>query len=371
MEFWELSCFMPLTYDQFNTTRHFSGLNGLRCIAIIMVIWHHSAGSGFIPGLFRGYLGVDLFFILSGFLITTLLIRERKNTGKISLKQFWARRFLRLMPAYYGSLLFLALAYVILKPGDNDTATLIKGLPIYALYLSNWFQPGANNLGPLWSLATEEQFYLIWPLFESFLTPILLVATWILLFFINQLVNFGLLDSTITTQFGISTSEHPEILETTFTPILLGVALAHFLSRNNSFDVIKRITAFRASPLIYGVLILLVINIPANEISGLFRLTLHILMTLWISAIVINPASRTTVFLDNKAIAFIGIISYGMYLYHMWAIYALRIVLEKIGLHQPILLFFTATGATIAGAAISYHFFEKYFLNLRDRFRPK
>src|SRR5215831_19037330 len=99
-------------------TRTFGSLDGLRALAILGVIWHHSASA--LPGwpiTARGFLGVDLFFVISGFLIVTLLLRERRRTATISLRKFYVRRFLRIFPPYYG-LLALVTIVALLKPGE-------------------------------------------------------------------------------------------------------------------------------------------------------------------------------------------------------------------------------------------------------------
>lgn len=361
---------MSSSHQTYLQRRHFAGLDGLRAIAIIAVVWHHSAHPTFLPMFLRGFVGVDLFFVLSGFLISTLLIREKAKNGRISLKDFWMRRILRLVPAYYFMLLALLGAYLVFKPGDPDTKTLIDGFPVYALYLSNWFEPGANNLSITWSLATEEQFYLIWPLIEAFATPIIMVFVWAAALVANQLINFGLLDPAIASVFGISAAEHPEILQSTFTPILLGVGLAHVLNRPASFLLAEKIAGFRGAPLAFAALLLVILNIPASDISGITRFSMHLAMALWIASVVLQPAATITKFLDWRPIAFVGGISYGMYLYHMWCIHIANAIIDKLGLPDMLLAFPLALAGTVTVSAISFYAFEKRFLALRKKFRP-
>ena len=100
------------SHAAFLARRNFRSLDGLRCLAIVTVVWHHAHGGyAALPATRHGFLGVDLFFVISGFLITTLLLRERARTGAISLKNFYARRTLRIFPLYYFVLaaLFLVL----------------------------------------------------------------------------------------------------------------------------------------------------------------------------------------------------------------------------------------------------------------------
>lgn len=359
---------MTETYDQYRSRKYFPGLDGLRAIAIVAVVWHHSARPDFLPMFARGFAGVDLFFVLSGFLIATLLVREKDRNGRISLRDFWARRFLRLMPAYYLLLFGMLGAYLLLQPDDPDTAKLVNGFHIYALYLSNWFHPGANNLGITWSLATEEQFYLVWPLVEAFFAPFLAAGFWVVALIVNQLINFGVLDPAIDAVFGPGGSQS-EIMEATFTPILLGVGLAHVLHRSKGFGAARRIAGFRHAPFVFATLLLALFNVPASDISGLFRLTMHVLMTLWIASIVLAPASALTSLLELRPVAFIGGVSYGMYLYHMWCVHIARTLIEKTGLSQLWLQFPLALAGTVVVAAASYYLYEKRFLDLRKRFR--
>ncbi len=164
----------PPSFDRGTTLRYLPGLDGLRGISVLAVlVFHHyfifGTERGWMPG---GFLGVEVFFVVSGYLITSLLLAERREKGQISLKNFWFRRARRLLPALYV-LLAVVIAYSLLFLPDS-IATL-KGDVIAALtYTSNWWQIIANRsyfvtagrpelLKHLWSLAIEEQFYLLWP----------------------------------------------------------------------------------------------------------------------------------------------------------------------------------------------------------------
>jgi len=147
------------------------GLDGLRAAAVVAVILYHGNVS-WMPG---GFLGVDLFFVLSGFLITTLLLRERASTGRVDLKAFWIRRFRRLVPALLLVLLALA-AYIHFVAIVDVTRHSLRWDGLATLgYLANWRfivtkQSYFASFGPpspfkhMWSLAVEEQWYLLWPL---------------------------------------------------------------------------------------------------------------------------------------------------------------------------------------------------------------
>ena len=113
-----------------------------------------------------GQYGVSLFFVISGFLITTLLLREQKSSGVISLKNFYIRRTLRIFPLYYATLL-IYLGLVIVTSHGPERSAFFHNLPSYFTYTSNWFvdkDAGEHvTFAFAWSLATEEQFYLCWP----------------------------------------------------------------------------------------------------------------------------------------------------------------------------------------------------------------
>ena len=154
--------------------RHMPFLDGFRAVAITMVMAWHASGIYTIryTRRFETWVGVDAFFVLSGFLITSLLVQERKDHGSFSLGNFYARRVLRISPAYYVFLLSMALYYG--RPA-------LRALALCAVYLSNYDHgyrwgffasyPGGTfeAVVPMWSLSIEEQFYLFWPLLLSLL----------------------------------------------------------------------------------------------------------------------------------------------------------------------------------------------------------
>ncbi|HSH10206.1 MAG TPA: acyltransferase, partial [Ilumatobacter sp.] len=145
------------------------GLDGLRAISVIAVICYHAGFVG-VPG---GFLGVEVFFVVSGFLITSLLIDERRSTGRVSLRQFWLRRARRLLPALVAMMLAVSVWAAVFGSAEQ-TSQLRRDLPWSIFYVANWgqivgdvpyFQPGDPPLlRHLWSLAVEEQWYLLWPL---------------------------------------------------------------------------------------------------------------------------------------------------------------------------------------------------------------
>ncbi|HEY3648105.1 MAG TPA: acyltransferase, partial [Streptosporangiaceae bacterium] len=148
------------------------GLDGVRALAVLVVIGFHEGASG----LRGGFLGVDIFFVLSGFLITDLLIARYDRAGRLNLADFWTRRARRLLPALAVMLVVVTAAAAVIEPAQE--ASLRLALLAAATYTSNWYQilhhvsyfaaisqaAAPPPFDHLWSLAIEEQFYLVWPL---------------------------------------------------------------------------------------------------------------------------------------------------------------------------------------------------------------
>ncbi|TME48646.1 MAG: acyltransferase, partial [Chloroflexi bacterium] len=158
---------MPHPVD--GDARYMSGLDGLRALAVLAVIAYH-LNFGWAQG---GLLGVGVFFVLSGYLITDLLLSQRERTGRIWLGRFWLRRARRLLPALWVMLAVVAVWVSLVQP--EQLAALRQDVVAAFAYASNWwyvfqhisyfasFGP-PSPLGHLWSLAVEEQFYVVWPL---------------------------------------------------------------------------------------------------------------------------------------------------------------------------------------------------------------
>ncbi|HEY7226108.1 MAG TPA: acyltransferase family protein [Micromonosporaceae bacterium] len=153
--------------------RYAPGLDGVRALAVFAVVAYHIGTTSAAIVLPGGYLGVDVFFVLSGYLITSLLIVERRQTGHISIKNFYIRRARRLLPALYMMLLVVAAVGAFWLPAQ---APRLKGDLLASLgYFQNWWLIGQHSsyfasagdrppmLTHLWSLAVEEQYYLVWP----------------------------------------------------------------------------------------------------------------------------------------------------------------------------------------------------------------
>jgi hypothetical protein len=149
------------------------GLDGMRALAVIAVLLYHSGGA-FVPG---GFLGVEVFFVISGYLITALILAQWRTSGRVDLKAFWVGRARRLLPALYVVLVVTLTYAVVFLP--EEVAGLRADVLAAMGYVTNWYLVWGHEsyfeaigrpslLKHLWSLAVEEQFYVLWPLVLAF-----------------------------------------------------------------------------------------------------------------------------------------------------------------------------------------------------------
>jgi peptidoglycan/LPS O-acetylase OafA/YrhL len=343
--------------------RVFGGFDGLRFLSITAVVWHHSVKTPTIfPITKYGFLGVDLFFVISGFLIVTLLLRERDRTGEISLKAFYIRRSLRIFPLYYLFILGLALIYFLFNQDSESGRKFLSELPIYLLYLGNFFPV---TLDIVWSLAAEQQFYLVWPVVEKYLKKYIfpiLVGT----LAINQIINFQ--REAIANWLGIPEVKDLFMMQITFTPILLGIVLAHLLHYSSSFKYCQKLLLPKYSALLWLITLIASSFFFPEDISGFPRLWVQILMVLLVGSIAINEQNQIMPFLMFPPIVRIGVISYGIYLFHIHAIAVAQKILSKIALEQELAVFVLGYAISIIAAELSYRFYEMPFLRLKGKF---
>jgi peptidoglycan/LPS O-acetylase OafA/YrhL len=330
-----------------------------------MVVWHHAhPGFAALPLTRNGFLGVDLFFVLSGFLITALLMHERETTGGISLRNFYIRRSLRIFPLYYLVLLAL-LAYMLVRgPSAGQYYAYLAELPYHATYTSNWIEK-STMMSITWSLSTEEQFYLVWPLLFVVLGAAALVFL-VPFLFLNQAVNFGYLHEFLAVA-GLE-YDRLEILQCTFTPLILGVLVAYLFSAQGVRRFLARNAAVPAVTAALGVAALLAANLP-GDLAGWPRLAFQACSAAVILLLAVRSDGYLQRTLEVRPLRYLGKISYGIYLLHMFAIDVSRRALDMLHANRPELLFLVSFVVAIAVAGLSYRYFERPILRLKDRFR--
>lgn len=335
-------------HARFLSTRRFGGLDGLRALSVIAVIWHHTSGR---PGPWissQGHYGVDLFFALSGVLITTLLLRERDRRGRISLIGFYIRRAGRIFPLYY---LVLATYVALVLATRADTAEgryFLSKLPAFLTYTSNWFVDlGAGDSVIFyfaWSLATEEQFYLFWPPLLACLLLLRPRRTAHILAALGALI--------VINQVALASSSSTlavTILGSLALPILLGAALAVALHSPTGYAVLRSTLGRRWSAPALALTLLASIAVPTPE-----QVT-QVVMAALVAAMCMREDSWIHPVLSCRPVAWVGVVSYGIYLMHMLVANAVRLLL---GEQFSVALFAVTTVVVIGVATVSYRMLE-------------
>lgn len=353
----------------------FESLDGLRCLAIVPVVWHHATPHPYGGVLGRGPLGVDLFFVISGFLITTLLLREMQRSGTVALGSFYVRRSLRIFPLYYAVLGAFVLHAIAFREHGPVRDHFLRSLPTYATYTSNWFTdfdvPHSVVFSFAWSLATEEQFYLVWPWVIvatswflrrratpalsslSLLLPALFMA---LLLAAEQAAERGWTEPLVA-----GGSLASRMLRSISTPICLGSLLALGVRSPRVRAMLELVLARRASaPIALAALVLI-------ALYGWPLLDAHLAMTALVGACVIRPDHGLRWPLELRFVAHVGVVSYGVYLVNVPVIVAARRALGAASESTP-LVFVVGLAASVAVATLTYRLVELPFLRLRDRF---
>jgi peptidoglycan/LPS O-acetylase OafA/YrhL len=357
-------------YADFRKSAYFPSLNGIRAICALLVIKEHAkwAIHG-APQMFEwGFLGVDMFFVISGFLIVTLLLRERERTGRISLRQFYIRRTLRIFPIYYLIIGILFLLAVTTYSHSTKTWDLYKwSFPVFLLYMQDLIPISLGVLFHTWSLSMEEQFYLLWPTVEKFFKRALVIPTLLVLIVISQLCNFGYFSDVITWIYGGPAGPVRPIFLITFTPILFGVLAAHAMHDEKVGKFITGLLMHRWMPPVLLIAAGIVCETSSN-LQGATRLAVHVLFCALLLSMVINPRGLFSRTLQSRTMSYLGSISYGIYLYHTFILWAVGRVAEMRHIVlTPIELFFIVAALAIALAAVSFKYFETPIMALRHR----
>jgi peptidoglycan/LPS O-acetylase OafA/YrhL len=352
-----------LPYARFKATRRFGSLDGWRAFAIVAVIWQHTMARSFAsPIAQEGRHGVGLFFVISGFLIVTLLLREKESPKGFSLSRFWVRRALRILPIYYGVLaVYIVLVWYMERSPAG--AEFFDNLPSFATFTTNWFADTSDRTIFFfsWSLAAEEQFYLVWPLVE------VLVC--------RPLLKFALLGVVmVTSQIALAAygfkGEGPlgmRILYNVPLAIMLGTALAHAVNTKGGFRIVYLILGRRGSA--FGALAFTIATAfvsPSIGFAG--EIMVSVAFLLLVGSTVIREDNDMAAFLRWKPVVWIGTVSYGMYMLHMLSVNVIRKATLALSLDSPVVEFIGGTALACGVASLSFLYYERKFLMLKDRF---
>jgi peptidoglycan/LPS O-acetylase OafA/YrhL len=332
-------------------------LDGLRAIAVFTVIIYHF-GFESVPG----DLGVTAFFVLSGFLITWLLLKEHDRTGHISVPQFYLRRALRIAPAYYG---FLFLIYVEehLRGYPWDTSLTLSGL-FYVVNYYNAFNGHPDTaIAHAWSLGVEQQFYLLWPLV---LLLVLHRGTKTIAFLTGTIVCLVLVwRSFAYLYFDARPAYVYNAFETRLDSIAIGCLFAVCLSWKGFQSATLALSRNILSPIL--VLALLMYSRIGGSHAYHYSIGFTIdSMLLAIFMIQLLTMSKLTLWswIDHPIMVYLGHISYSIYLYHLVALgIGHRLLPEHLSVRFAI-----SVMLCIIIASLSYWLVERPFLNIKQRF---
>ena len=351
------------SFASYRETRFFASLDGLRCFCILLVLWHHSPAFVALDRpdgiLGRGFTGVDFFFVLSGFLITTLLLREEDRDGRFSLRGFYRRRILRIVPVYFLVVTLVGGWFVLVK-GEAGYAAL---WPYYYGFLSNFLIGDIPTLEPTWSLSVEEQYYMLWPLL-LLLLPMLRarVAVVMALLGWSFAVQAGYLPQPGLFRTANATVHVP--LQG-FATILIGALLAMALHHPRGHAAIARMVGWRGAPVVLFLALFLAWEVLPDVLRGWPNFVMHPLMAAIIASLVIRPDHAMAPVLTWRPVARIGAISYGLYLWHMVGRHFGHEFTLAAGITDPWLGTLIYIALSIVIAEISFRFFETYFLKLK------
>ena len=331
------------TYQGWRATRFIPELDGLRTLSVLLVLTAHSPGMLFKP--LNGRLGVTIFFVISGLLITTLLLRERDEAGSVSLRGFYIRRACRIFPLYFLALLTFLLA--IAAGLAEHAGDLPRRLLHFLTFTNEWAAPG--TFGHSWSLGVEEKFYVAWPLM-AFAVPMT-----------NRrpgLVAGGLL--TVTTVLGIWRPDDPLGF---YSPILAGCLLGIALHHHRSFEYVMKLAAPAPAVLLLG---LAVAALLASQDTGRVDVAFGITAAAAVPGLMLG-AKPLRAWLRGSSMQFVGRRSYAIYLFHPLVGSAVALVVTRQDQAWPaIYLALTFAGSLIA-ADVLYRTVERPLIRLGHR----
>lgn len=371
---------------------YFDNLDAIRFIAAMMVFFSHA----FLPTfnivieddlniflraifnlIYHGRLGVTIFFVLSGFLITYLLIQEYEKNGKINLKKFYIRRFLRIWPLYYLVLGINFILYPIFISGESVFNNGEYRFLWHALFLSNFdviqvfkyhSEDVLNLVNITWSVSIEEQFYLFWPLIFKFSRS----KIWT-----NIII--GIILFSITFRF-IYYVDYYTLYFNTFSVIvdlsfgglfaLLSIRLVKFKAYFSNVTFAK---SFFHGFLLISVYIFSILNEDWEYAGALNKILFVICFAMIITSQALNKRDSIFNFKNLKVFSRLGKYTYGIYLLHPFAMMISDKIFVTINFSEATLTLMVVKGVLslfliLVISFASYHFYEKRFIKMKDKF---
>ncbi len=315
-------------------------------MSVFLVMFNHV--HAVVPPWIFGWLGVDVFFVLSGFLITTLLLREKRRKGSISLRGFYTRRFFRIIPVY----LFTVCLYFVAVHASHDFVKIGQfnaALPWLLTFLQEYRPAAAGNIvGHAWTLGIEEKFYIVWPLILIFLYP----------FRVRALVCLGVIY--------IALLFAPHIYARSYDGLLSGAVLAVVLTCSPGSAIVKVLGSIPDSVLCVLIVGTYALNGYTNNAVFLFSCAVTVL----VASLVLRQGILRRL-LEARALTYVGRRSYAMYLIHVLVINLVEKIPAAFLGRNAIFIVCVAYALTLAGAALMFIAIEQPCIALGRRLSKK
>ncbi|CAG4992772.1 O-acetyltransferase OatA [Dyadobacter sp. CECT 9275] len=360
---------------------YFPNLNGIRFIAAFLVIIHHTEQFksilyfdnywGKVPFVdIIGKLGVVLFFVLSGFLITYLLLAEEYMFGKISVAKFYIRRMLRIWPLYF---LIVILAFFVFPhinlfvlPGHSKDviySNLYIKLFLYAIFLPNLvlsFLGVVPYASHTWSIGTEEQFYFIWPVILNYFKK---YRIWLMISIISFYVSFSY----------FLTTHHADIIP--FKNIIQAFLVTFnidCMAIGGIFSILlfensKILGLLRNNTLFYVVIVITIFLLAKGVYISIFHYEFYSIL---FGILILNFASnaRNKISIENDVFNYLGRISYGLYMYHPIVIVIALFICKSVNFVSNWIIYPVIVSLTVFFSSVSYRYYESFFLRYKSKF---
>lgn len=345
-------------------------MDGIRALSIAAVMFYHSFGT------FGARIGVSAFFVLSGFLVTWLLIKEYSDYDSISLKGFYYRRTLRIFPAYFG-FLFLVFFVETLQDFEKIKEFIVPSVFYYYNYYYPVTDHGHPALGHLWSLCVEEQFYILWPFLfmlfarREYRSVFILLVSIVLVCLMWRLYGYY--------ELNLGPKWLYRAFDSRFDNLAIGCFFAIVVANKRYGALLWRLVSQAKYFSVYFVILIAsrMLGMYAEAYSYTFGFTVEaILIGLLMIQCIVFYEQKYFKWLNSRLLLFIGTISYPMYLYHELASGISDAIggrlASRFGLAiGPYLTGIASFSLTIVMAFFSYKFIEIPFLRLKSLRRKR
>jgi peptidoglycan/LPS O-acetylase OafA/YrhL len=321
---------MMITHETYLATRRFDALDGVRAIAAVLVVVFHYGGPSWVRA--NGWIGVHLFFVLSGFLITTLALREEARNGRVSLAEFYIRRAFRILPVYYV-ILGVVVVFAYFRGMGLRHSGIIAALPWNAAFVGEFHQMAL--FGQAWTLGIEQKFYLVWPLLAFGIGA---------LGFVKRLsLSLGLV--------ALMLALIPFMpYAGAYSPILIGCTLAIVLHHRKGFAALRVFTHPAVGLVVAAALVAVqtmfgeIAELLSDE-GGSITGTLYILLAALLVPSLVAGGGPLVWILSRRPMRFIGERSYSLYLMQGVVAVAVAGAIPQFAPHRTL----TAVAVTIVG----------------------